>query len=430
MRSRILALALVALVVAVSPASAQSELDQARERAEAAAEAADDARDAAAEAQARADGLAEDLEEAVHEAEDLDTRIVVVEGRATAAQAERDTLYGDVEDLLVLQYVFVERVQGELVSDVSRDEQVRAAALARYVTFGVGTDIDRYRIVLDDLIAAEEELLGLGEELDDAIGELEERNELLYAELEEINRQLEIADEREIEYEREVVRLEEEERKRLEEERRRREEKRRAELAARRAAEEEARRAAAATSTTTTTTTTTTSTTTTQPADTPTSDASDPGGGTAQSTSPETTDAAVTEPTQPEPTGFLCPIGGPTTFYDTYGAARSGGRRHKGVDMFAPRGTPVVASVSGTVRHRDNSLGGKSYYLDGDDGNRYYGAHLDSYGASGYVAAGTVVGTVGNTGNARYTSPHLHFEVMPGGSGSVNPTPIVRAACG
>ena len=68
--------------------------------------------------------------------------------------------------------------------------------------------------------------------------------------------------------------------------------------------------------------------------------------------------------------------------------------------------------------------------ISGDDGNRYYGAHLDSYGADGYVSAGTVVGTVGNTGNARYTSPHLHFEVMLGGSSSVNPTPYVRAACG
>ena len=98
--------------------------------------------------------------------------------------------------------------------------------------------------------------------------------------------------------------------------------------------------------------------------------------------------------------------------------------------MFAARGTPVVAPVAGIVRHRDNSLGGKSFYLDGDDGNRYYGTHLDSYGASGRVAAGAVVGTVGNTGNARFTSPHLHFEIHPGGGSAVNPTPTVRAACG
>lgn len=98
--------------------------------------------------------------------------------------------------------------------------------------------------------------------------------------------------------------------------------------------------------------------------------------------------------------------------------------------MFATRGTPVVAPVSGTVRHTTNSLGGLAFYLDGDDGNRYYGAHLDSFGESGNVAAGTVVGTVGNTGNARYASPHLHFEIMPGGGSSVNPTPAVRAACG
>ena len=98
--------------------------------------------------------------------------------------------------------------------------------------------------------------------------------------------------------------------------------------------------------------------------------------------------------------------------------------------MFATRGTPVVAPVSGVVRHRTNRLGGLAFYLDGDDGNRYYGAHLDSFGVEGRVEAGAVVGTVGNTGNARYTSPHLHFEIMPGGGASVNPTPTVREACG
>lgn len=133
--------------------------------------------------------------------------------------------------------------------------------------------------------------------------------------------------------------------------------------------------------------------------------------------------------------GWLCPVAGPVSFTDTWGAPRSGGRTHKGVDMFAARGTPVVAPVSGSVEFRPVTLGGLAFHLWGDDGNYYYGAHLDSYGpVSGQVDAGTVVGYVGDTGNARGTSPHLHFEIHPGRTqgappAAENPTPTVSIAC-
>jgi murein DD-endopeptidase MepM/ murein hydrolase activator NlpD len=133
--------------------------------------------------------------------------------------------------------------------------------------------------------------------------------------------------------------------------------------------------------------------------------------------------------------GWLCPIAGPVSFIDSWGAPRSGGRTHKGVDMFAKRGTPVVAPVSGTVEHRSNRIGGLSFHLWGDEGTYYYGTHLDAYGPiTGSVGAGTVVGYVGDTGNARGTSPHLHFEIHPGRErgdppAPVNPTPAVDAAC-
>jgi murein DD-endopeptidase MepM/ murein hydrolase activator NlpD len=127
---------------------------------------------------------------------------------------------------------------------------------------------------------------------------------------------------------------------------------------------------------------------------------------------------------------ILCPVRGPVAFTDTWGAPRSGGRAHKGVDMLAPRGTPVIAPVSGVVSHSTNSLGGLSYHLNGDNGHYYYGTHLDSYEnvGAGHVAAGTVIGYVGDSGNARGT-PHLHFEIHPNGGAAVNPYPTVRAAC-
>lgn len=128
--------------------------------------------------------------------------------------------------------------------------------------------------------------------------------------------------------------------------------------------------------------------------------------------------------------GFVCPVQGVSVFTDTFGAPRSGGRTHAGVDMLAKTGTPAVAPVSGVVTHRFNSTGGHSYHLEGDDGNYYYGTHLSAYGQAGRVSAGTVIGYVGDSGNAAGI-PHLHFEIHRGGRGNViNPYPTVKAACG
>lgn len=127
--------------------------------------------------------------------------------------------------------------------------------------------------------------------------------------------------------------------------------------------------------------------------------------------------------------GWICPVQGTHAFSNDYGARRAGGRSHQGNDILAPRGTPVVANVSGTVSRHPNGLGGLAYYLKGDDGITYYGAHLDSFAAQGRVGAGTVIGAVGNTGDAAGGPPHLHFEMHPGGGAAVNPYSTLVKYC-
>lgn len=111
-----------------------------------------------------------------------------------------------------------------------------------------------------------------------------------------------------------------------------------------------------------------------------------------------------------------------------FGASRDAGRReHEGVDIFAARGTPVVAVVDGHAGIGTNGLGGNVVWLrEGLTGRRFYYAHLDRWALDGSasVRAGDVLGYVGNTGNARTTAPHLHFGIYE--RGAIDPAPFLR----
>jgi murein DD-endopeptidase MepM/ murein hydrolase activator NlpD len=114
-----------------------------------------------------------------------------------------------------------------------------------------------------------------------------------------------------------------------------------------------------------------------------------------------------------------------------FGAVRDGGRRdHHGIDIFARRGTPVIAAADGVVRSiAPNNLGGNVVWLsDGARGQSLYYAHLDRHAVTQgqRVRTGDTVGFVGNTGNARTTAPHLHFGIYRRGRGPVDPLPYVR----
>ena len=133
--------------------------------------------------------------------------------------------------------------------------------------------------------------------------------------------------------------------------------------------------------------------------------------------------------------GVACLMEPPYSYVDTWGAPRSGGRTHQGTDVMAPYGAEVYAYTAGVVsRESTSTSGGIQLYLLGDNGVEYFYAHLSRYAvpAGTRVRAGQLVAYNGQSGNAQYTAPHVHFEVHPGGPGStpVNPYPYVQRACG
>jgi peptidoglycan LD-endopeptidase LytH len=151
-----------------------------------------------------------------------------------------------------------------------------------------------------------------------------------------------------------------------------------------------------------------------------------------QQAATRTTTGTASSAPAPSSGGKACPLDQPRHFTDTWGAPRSGGRAHRGTDILGPYGIPVRAITSGTwAIQRPGPSAGLWAILRGDDGNQYWYMHLQSHtvGNGARVSAGQQVATNGDTGNARGT-PHIHFELHPGGGAAINPYPLLRSVCG
>jgi murein DD-endopeptidase MepM/ murein hydrolase activator NlpD len=119
----------------------------------------------------------------------------------------------------------------------------------------------------------------------------------------------------------------------------------------------------------------------------------------------------------------------PGNLNDTWGAARTEGRLHEGIDIFAPRGTPVRSTTEGIVIRRGwNRLGGRRVLVLGPGWTSHYYAHLEAYARlepGDIVEPGDVLGLVGTSGNADGTPAHLHYGVYRWTGGAVDPFPLL-----
>lgn len=125
-----------------------------------------------------------------------------------------------------------------------------------------------------------------------------------------------------------------------------------------------------------------------------------------------------------------CPVDQPLDFVDDFGviSMRGGIHVHQGVDLHAPYGTPIRAPFDGFAEIATNLLGGLAVKVLGSTGFAY-NAHLSGFGKLGRVEGGDIIGYVGNSGDARSTQPHDHFEWHPAGGEAVDPYPYLVTSC-
>ena len=325
------------------------------------------------------------------EIDQLELEIAETEKQLAAVEARADEMRDGLEAQAVRQYVGAGGSDFPLFIDLDETNDVLAAdVLASVAANTVVADLDEFDAVMADVAETRDELATQQQEAETAVDTLAALQAAAEA---EVVRLAEVEKQRLID---EAVQQELERQQRIRDEQERQEQE-----AAAAAAAADAETATAA-----------------RAADQPTA-----GSGSASAPVPPT----------PAPvnagSGLVCPVAGSRSYADTWGAARSGGRRHEGTDIMAPSGTPLVAMEAGRVEYRSNRLGGLTLRLYGASGTRYYYAHLSRYeGSNRSVAAGAVVGYVGNTGNT--SANHLHLQIHPGGGQAVNPYPYVRRACG
>ncbi|MCY4631095.1 MAG: peptidoglycan DD-metalloendopeptidase family protein [bacterium] len=415
---------------------AQNELDRVRDTVSALQDEIDGYLDELIATQERADAAAARYWEADLALYELNVEIVELSERIAGIDADVVALRRQMIEIAVQRYIDSTTPPSILAGD-DINRQAALDALARFVSEGSLDIIDDYRRARDDLDQAQALLAERARHQQELISQAAAAAAEVQAELSVIGDvYLEIAP-RLYEQDRLLDALEEEERRRVEEELRRRqaEEARRLEAAraaavaadeAARAAQEAARVAgeqvaqAAA------------SGGAENPQGAPTEGDGAlppvrPGNPGAESAAGDSGGLAVLQAAD----GWVCPLAGPFSHFDDFGDPRHYGGWHKGNDLIAPAGTPVLATESGRVEHRANRIGGNSAYIFADSGNYFYNTHLSAYEnvGAGWVPAGTVIGYVGDSGNAAGL-PHLHFEYHLGGRGNhINPYPIVREAC-
>ena len=366
----------------------------------------------------RADAAAQSLFDTEAEIDRLEIEIGETEDELAAIEAEVDTARSGLQEQAVRSFVGAGGPTMPLLIDVGASNDLLAADVySSIATENVYVDLDDYDVLIVEADETRERLEQQQDEADAATATYATMIEQAEA---EVIRLGEIEEQR---LKDEAVRLalEAEQRARAEAERVERERQEQQAAAERAAAERAAASAAAAA-------------------------ASTPSAS-AEVTPPAVVSVAVeTQQRQQEPaapvqvtpvappppasgSNLACPVAGPRAFADTWGAARSGGRSHQGVDVISPGGTPLVAMEAGRVEFKSNGLGGMTLRLYGASGTRYYYAHLSAYeGGNRSVGQGEVVGYVGRTGNT--TTNHLHLQIHPGGGQPINPYPITRAACG
>ena len=416
---------------------AQNELDRVRDTVSALQDEIDGYLDELIATQERADAAAARYWEADLALYELNVEIVELSERIAGIDADVVALRRQMIEIAVQRYIDSTTPPSILAGD-DINRQAALDALARFVSEGSLDIIDDYRRARDDLDQAQALLAERARHQQELISQAAAAAAEVQAELSVIGDvYLEIAP-RLYEQDRLLDALEEEERRRIEEELRRRqaEEARRLEAAraaavaadeAARAAQEAARVAgeqvaqAAASG----------------GAENPQGASPEPGDGALPPVRPGESTALPVDDTSGglavlrAADGWVCPLAGPFSHFDDFGDPRHYGGWHKGNDLIAPAGTPVLATESGRVEHRANRIGGNSAYIFADSGNYYYNTHLSAYEnvGAGWVPAGTVIGYVGDSGNAAGL-PHLHFEYHLGGRGNhINPYPIVREAC-